>query len=154
MLAKFVDSFYSVLTTFASFKSERTSHNTNCKGTKIFSNTCDHWGSTCSRSSTHTSSDEDHVCTADCFSQSFFAFFCSLTSNFWTTSSTQTTSQFWTKLDNCFCFRTAKSLYISVGCDKFYTSNTFVNHAVDGITTTATDTNYFNNCALSCCCIK
>ena len=154
MLAKFVDSFYSVLATFASFKSERTCHDTNCKSTKIFSDTCNNRGCTCTRSTTHTSSDKDHVCSSDSFRQSFFTFFCSFTSNFWTTSCTQTTSQFWTKLDNCFCFRTAKGLYISVGCDKFYTSNTLVNHAVDGVTTTTTNTNYLNNCALSCCCIK
>ena len=89
MFAKLIDSFYSVLSTFASFKTKRTCYNTNCKSTKIFSDTCNNRGCTCTRSTTHTSSDEDHISTCKSFSQYFFAFFSGFTTNLRLTSCTR-----------------------------------------------------------------
>ena len=154
MLTKFVNPFDSKLSTFASFKTKWTSNNTDCQSTKTFCNTSDNWCSTCTRTTTHTSSDEDHVSTADCFCQYFFAFFCRFTTNFRLTSCTKSASQFRAELNNCLSFCTAQSLYICVGCDKFNARNAFVNHTVDGISTTTADTDYFNYCTLCCCCIK
>ena len=154
MLTKLIDSFYSKLSTLASFKTKRTCYNTNCKSAQIFGDTSNNRSSSSSRASSHTSSDEDHICATDSFRQCFFAFFSSFTTNLRLTSCTQTTSQFRSQLNNSLSFCTAQCLYICVCCDKFYACNTFVDHTVDGIATTSTDTNYFNHCTLSSSCIK
>ena len=70
------------------------------------------------------------------------------------TSSTESASQLRTELNNCFSFGTAKSLNICICCDEFNTSNTFINHSVDGIAATSTDTNNFNYCALCSSSVK
>ena len=148
MLAKFVDSLYRKSSTLASFKTERTCNYSNSQSTNIFGDTSDYWSSTRSRSTPHTSSDEDHICSLQSFCQNFFTFFSSLAANFRLTSGTESASQLRTELNNCFSFGTAKSLNICICCDEFNTSNTFINHSVDGITATSTDTNNFNYCAL------
>ena len=154
MLAKFVDSFYCKGSTLASFKTERTCNYRNSQSTNIFCDTSNYWSSTCPRSTTHTSSDEDHICSLQSFSQDFFAFFSSLAANFRLTSGTKSASQLRTELNNCFSFSTAKSLNICICCDEFNTSNTFINHSVDGVTATSTDTNNFNYCALCSSSVK
>ena len=154
MLAKFVDSLYRKSSTLASFKTERTCNYSNSQSTNIFGDTSDYWSSTCPRSTTHTSSDEDHICSLQSFCQDFFAFFSCLTAYFRLTSGTKSASQLWTELNHCFSLGTAKSLNICICCDEFNTSNTFINHSVDGIAATSTDTNNFNYCALCSSSVK
>ena len=145
MLAKFVDSFYSVLATFASFKPKgRVTTPELSEHLRSLAIRAHNWGCTCTRSTTHTCSDKDHVCSSDSFRQNFFTFFCSLTANFWMTSSTKPRVNLGPSWITVSAFVLLRACNICVGCDEFNTSNTFVNHSVNGVTTTTTDTNYLN----------
>src|SRR5258706_10136594 len=144
MFLKLIDAHFSSLHTTHTFECEGPSHHADGEGT-AFSGDLRHDGScTCAGTAAHTRCDENHIRAFQHVIEFIRRFFSGFAPDLGITTCTQTTGKFVTEAYACASFRQQEGLSVGIHCNEFNALNALIDHAVDGVRSTATYADHFN----------
>ena len=143
MLRHFLHTVKSLVNLTIALKTEGDGHNTNGENTHFLGYACNDWCGTCSCTTTHTGCDKGHTCSV---TQHILDILDTLLSSSTSLFGLVTCSKtFLTQLQMNRDGRVVECLIVCITEYEGNVVDTFTIHVVDGITTSATDTNHLDD---------